>query len=364
MRRQHLTHVSLWTLLAIGLGAVVGSAMIVFFVKTPYKGYPDESVIVRIPPRSSTMSILQALEKGGIIRDARIGYIALRVFHRGKTLKAGEYRFRGPRSAEQVVLTIAAGDVVTYRLTIPEGITAAEIFTVFSSQGFGSATEFKALFERPGEFPSIPPEAPTMEGFLFPETYVVTRSMTARDIVSMMTTQFVHRSGETFKKQAQKVSLSVLEAVTLASLIEEETSLETERPVISGVFHNRLKKGMLLQCDPTTIYALKRLGKWRGWLSRSDLTTSEIYNTYVFPGLPPGPICNPGMASLNAAVNPARTPHLYFVAKGDGTHMFAEDYAAQQRNVAAYREFQRAAREAKLVPEAEETPPPPVEIAN
>lgn len=358
--RGHLIPVSLWTLLAIGLGAVVAVSLVVFAVKSPYKGYQSDSVLVRIPPRSSTLSILRALEEGGVIRDFRIGYIALRVFHKGKTLRAGEYRFTGPRSVEQVILTIAAGDVVTYRVTIPEGLTADEIFSIFSSQGFGSATEYSQLFERPQDFEGVPEGAPTLEGFLFPETFVITRSMTARDIVAMLTHHFAERLPEGYAEKARRAGLSVLEAITLASLVEKETSLDVERALVSAVFHNRLKRGMAMQCDPTTIYSLKRLGRWKGYLTRSDLSVADPYNTYVIPSLPPGPICSPSPASIRAAVAPADVDYLYFVARGDGSHLFASDYETQQRNVALYREYQRSAREAaRALKEAAAVPASP-----
>jgi UPF0755 protein len=344
--RRDIVPISLWTLLAIGLGAVVAVSLLFSSIKAPYKGYESDSVLVRIPPRSSTLSILRALEEGGVIRDVRIGYITLRVLHRGKTLRAGEYRFRGPRTVEQVILTIAAGDVVTYRVTVPEGLSAEEIFSLFSSQEFGSATEFAQLFLRPQDFEGVPAGAPNLEGFLFPETYVITRSTTAKDIVAMLTHQFIQRLPENYARKAKSAGLSVLEAVTVASLIEKETGLDSERPLIAAVFHNRLRQGMAMQCDPTTIYALKRLGVWKGYLTRSDLSVVEPYNTYVIPALPPGPICSPSLPSLRAAVAPAETDYLYFVAKGDGSHLFASDYESQQRNVALYREYQRSAREA------------------
>jgi len=159
-----------------------------------------------------------------------------------------------------------------------------------------------------------------------------------------MTRQFTRRLPEGFEEKARALGMSVLAATTLASLVEKETAVPDERPIVSGVYRNRMRKGMLLQCDPTTIYALKRLGIWRGSLARSELAVNEPYNTYVRPGLPPGPICNPGIASLRAAIAPADVPFLYFVAAGDGSHQFSADYEEQQRNAARYHEARRAAR--------------------
>lgn len=344
-RRARLP-LALWLVLAIVLAAVVGTFVVTLAVKSPFKGYRADSVLVRIPPRSSTLSILEALERGGVIRDRRLGLVSLKVFHRGRTLKAGEYRFVGPRSAEQVILSIASGDVVTYRLTVPEGFTAEEIAAIFASQGFGTEHDYQRLVKSPGEFEGVPKEAPSLEGFLFPDTYTVTRSMTAREIVTLMTREFTRRTAADGGPRLVKSGRSLLETVTLASLVEKETALAEERPLVAAVYRNRLARGMLLQCDPTTIYALKRRGLWHGTLTRSDLAIEEPYNTYVVPGLPPGPICSPGLASLRAAAAPADVKYLYFVAAGDGSHRFSTDYEEQQRNVAQYRQARQAARDA------------------
>jgi UPF0755 protein len=353
VKRHHLFPVVIWITLFLVIACAVIVGLLAIAVKATYKGYSSGSVLVRIPPRSPTISILAALEQGGVIRDRRLALITLKVLHRGRTLKAGEYRFAGPRSVEQVILSIAAGDVVTYRVTVPEGFTADEVFSLFTSQGFGSDKDCRSLFERAGEFDGVPKGARTLEGFLFPDTYTVTRSMGSREIIAMMTRQFARRLPRGYEAAAQKRGLSLLQAVTLASLVEKETALTSEREIVSAVYWNRLKRGMLLQCDPTTIYALKMLRTWRGTLARSELTVLHPYNTYVNPGLPPGPICNPGLASLRAAISPADVPHLFFVAAGDGSHFFSTAYEEQQKNVVKYREVKRTARE---VERAEGTP--------
>ncbi len=343
-RKRHVYPLLSWVMALVVLLAAVGLSLVLFFVRAPYQGYAGTDVVVSIAPRTPSMTIFSLLESKGVLRDARLGMIALKIFHRGKTLKAGEYRFSGPRTPEQVVLSLVAGDVVTYRITVPEGFTAEEVFTLFSSQGFSTLRDFQTLFGKPGEFEGLPKDAPTLEGFLFPDTFTITRSMGAREILGAMTRQFARRLPDGFEGKARAQGLSVLEATTLASLVEKETAVAAERPIVSAVYRNRLRKGMLLQCDPTTIYALKRLGVWRGSLARSELAVDEPYNTYVHPGLPPGPICNPGIASLRAAVAPADVPYLYFVAAGDGSHLFSLDYEDQQRNAARYHEAKRAAR--------------------
>jgi UPF0755 protein len=345
-RKRHVYPVLSWVVALVVLLLAVGLSLVLFFVRAPYQGYAGADVVVSIAPRTPSMTIFTLLESKGVLRDARLGLIALKVFHRGKTLKAGEYRFAGARTPEQVVLSLVAGDVVTYRITVPEGFTAEEVFTLFASQGFSTLRDYEALFQKPGEFEGLPKDAPTLEGFLFPDTFTITRSMGAREILGAMTRQFARRLPEGFEQKARAMGLSVLEATTLASLVEKETAVSGERPIVSGVYRNRMRKGMLLQCDPTTIYALKRLGIWRGSLARSELAVDEPYNTYVKPGLPPGPICNPGIASLHAAIAPADVPFLYFVAAGDGSHHFSQDYEEQQRNAARYHDARRAARAA------------------
>ncbi len=337
-----------WLLLALVVGGAAGLGLVGYLVKSPFKAYAADSVLVEIPPRSSTMSILGALEAGGVIRDRRLALFTLKVLHRGRTLKAGEYRFRGPRTLEQVLLTIASGDVVTYRITVPEGFTVDDVSALLASQGFGTEAGYHALFTLPREFDGVPPDAPSLEGFLFPDTYTITRSMGPREILGLMTRQFARRC----PRPPQGTSLLAL--TTLASLVEKETAVPDERPVVAAVYRNRLRKGMLLQCDPTTIYALKRLGTWKGFLPRSQLTVDDAYNTYVRPGLPPGPICNPGLASLRAAAEPADVEYIYFVASGDGSHQFTSSYEEQEKNAERYHLARRAAREAAAAEERSE----------
>ncbi|HMA28958.1 MAG TPA: endolytic transglycosylase MltG [Thermoanaerobaculia bacterium] len=343
---RHATSLVAWVFALAVVAMAVGIALVSFLLRTPYQGYAGEEVIVTVAPRTPSASVFESLQSKGVLRDWRLGMVALKVLHPGKTLKAGEYRFAGPRTPEQVVLSIVAGDVVTYRITVPEGFTADEIFRLFSSQSFSTMRDFQALFQKPDELEGVPKDAPSLEGFLFPDTYVVTRSMGAREILTAMTRQFVRRLPEGFEQKARAQGMTLLQATTLASLVEKETAVTAERPIVAAVYRNRLRKGMLLQCDPTTIYALKRLGIWRGSLARSELALDEPFNTYVNPGLPPGPICNPGLASLRAAIAPADVSFLYFVAVGDGSHSFSADYEEQQRNASRYRQTRRAAQEA------------------
>ena len=339
-RRARLLVSALALLLAAGGAAGLGVRRL---LDTPWRRGPESPVLLQIPARSSTQSILAALEEGGLLRDRRLGSIALKTFLRGKTLKAGEYRFTRPLSPVELLRPIVAGDVVRWKVTIPEGLAADEVFSLLESKGFGQADEYRHLFSSPREF-SLPDGAPTLEGFLFPDTYSLARPRSSREIVEQLTREFRSRLPAGYEGDARRKGLTVLAAVTLASMVEKETSLSDERPLVSAVYHNRLRIGMPLQCDPTTIYAQRRRGEWHGPLTRADLAVDDPYNTYVHRGLPPGPICSPGLASLRAAVSPAASPALYFVAKGDGSHTFSESYEGQQRNVARYRQSRRAAR--------------------
>lgn len=341
-------------LLLLALGAAAGAGFVLLrALERPYRGYRSASVLLTVPPRSSSGAIFRALEEGGVLLDRRLGTAALRLFHRGRTLKAGEYRFEGPRSPRQVVGALVEGKVVVHRVTVPEGLTAAETFALFSERGLGAPADFAALFDRPAEVEGVPPGAPTLEGFLFPATYDFTRPLSARDVVSRLTREFARRLPAGYEGRARARALSVLSAVTLASLIEKETALADERPLVSAVYNNRLARGMLLQADPTTVYALKRRGLWDGSLTSASLALDDPYNTYVRPGLPPGPIASPGLASLEAAVAPAAVDYLFFVARGDGSHRFAADADGHLRNVALWRRAQRQERQAAR-PEARE----------
>lgn len=315
-------------------------------VQFPFKGYPGDSTVVEIPFGTSTRAILATLEHRQVIRSRHLAYAVLRVAFRGQSLKAGEYRFEGKMATGEVLRTLVEGKVVTYRVTIPEGLTAEEVFSLVARDGPASKAELDALFAQPGSFDGVPAGAPSLEGFLGPDTYLFTRSQGARGIVSTMVNAFRRSLPERFEERARALGRTPLEAVTLASLVEKETAVAADRPLVSAVYHNRLRTGMLLQCDPTTVYALRRRGLWTGTLTHDGLAVDDPYNTYVAGGLPPGPIANPGAAALEAAVTPADVPFLYFVAVGDGSgqHRFAVTYDEHLANVSRLRRT-RAAQE-------------------
>jgi UPF0755 protein len=301
----------------------------------PYQGYSGE-VFVDIPRGDSTRRIAARLEEAGVLR-ARWPFLAVRAFRPGTTLKAGEYRFDRPLTPLGVYRKIAAGDVFYFTITIPEGYNVYEIAEVVARTGIVDGGAFLDLASRPDRIVDLAPNAPSLEGFLFPDTYRVTRHTTAEELVDQM----VRRFREVWSELAGEIrGPAVLEAVTLASLVEEETPRPAERPLVASVFRNRLRIGMALQCDPTVVYALQVSGRYRGEIYKDDLRFWHPYNTYIRPGLPPGPISNPGRASLEAALRPADTHYLYFVADNMGGHVFSADMARHERAVASYRRGQ------------------------
>ncbi len=331
--------------LAAAAGALLsGGALLA--ARRPWKGYDGDSVLVGIPPGTSARAILATLEEKGVVRSRFLAYAALRTFFRGKSLKAGEYRFEGARSTEEILATVVEGKVVTYRVTVPEGLSADEIFELVAREGLATNEELRALFVRPELFEGVPAGAPTLEGFLGPDTYLFTRSEGARGIVARLVKEFVRSLPERFEERSRALGRTPLEAVTLASLVEKETGVASERALVSAVYHNRLRAGMPLQCDPTAAYALRRRGLWTGALTHDGLAVDDPWNTYARSGLPPGPIASPGAASLEAAVAPADVPYLYFVAVGDGSgeHRFSVTYDEHLGNVTRFRRA-RAARE-------------------
>ncbi len=342
--RRRRPAVLLGLLLAVALLAGGGAVLL---VRTPYKGYAGEAAVVELPSGTTTKAVLRTLEREGVVRSRHLAYAAFRLLFQGKSLKAGEYRFEGPRSTAEVLRDLVEGRVVVHRVTIPEGLSAGETFDLVVHEGLAARAELDALFGKPGEFEGVPAGAPSLEGFLGPETYLFTRTQGAREIVGTFVRSFRRSLPERFEERAMALGRTPLEAVTVASLVEKETGVAAERALVSAVYHNRLKVGMPLQCDPTVVYALRRKGLWSGALTREGLEIDDPYNTYARGGLPPGPIASPGAAALEAAVAPADVPYLYFVAAGDGSgaHRFAVTYEEHRANVALFRRA-RAAREA------------------
>jgi UPF0755 protein len=236
----------------------------------------------------------------------------------------------------EVIDKIARGDVYTRRITFPEGLTIREMARIYEDQQFGKAAAFVEAARDVTAIRDIDPVATDLEGYLFPETYSLPRDTTAAKLVAMMVARFRRLFTPEMQQAAQALDLTPRQAVTLASLVEKETALASERPIVAAVYLNRLKIGMGMQADPTVIYALQRAGRYDGNIRRDDLQFDSPYNTYRYPGLPPGPIASPGLASLQASVAPASVDFLYFVSRNDGSHVFARTLAEHNDNVHQY----------------------------
>ena len=295
---------------------------------------PRTETFVELAPGSSTARIGQQLESAGVVRS-RFAFDLLRWFKRG-TLRAGEYRFDHPVPVTDVYARIVHGDVFTKSITIPEGSNIFEIAARVEEAGFGTRQDFlDAATKQTGLVADLDPKAKSLEGYLFPDTYRFPRKAGPAQICAAMVRRF--------RAVASQLGLkgNVRAMVTMASLVERETAVDAERPLVASVFTNRLAKNMPLMTDPAVIYGLELEGHWRGAIHQSDLGRDTPYNTYLHTGLPPGPVANPGARSLRAAMEPAKTDYLYFVAAGanpQGKSLFSRTLDEQQRNVAGYRQ--------------------------
>lgn len=300
----------------------------------PYRGYSEPEVFVDIPSGSGPGRISERLVAAGVVRDSLTFRAALMLSGQARALKAGEYRFDSPMHALDVVDKIARGDVYTRLLTFREGLTIVDMAQVFEEKGFGKAAEFQAAAANRSLIADLDPEATDLEGYLFPETYSLPRDTPATEVVSQMVKGFRAALTEDMIVSAKASGFTLRQFVALASLVEKETGTPEERPIVAAVYRNRVRINMPMQADPTVIYALQKAGKYNGNLTREHLREFDSpYNTYRYPGLPPGPIASPGKASLAAAAKPAEVDYLYFVSKNDGSHVFASTLAEHNKNV-------------------------------
>jgi UPF0755 protein len=327
-----------WTLVLVGVPLIAAAAMVLLALGESYRGFDGEKFL-RLERGTGTRAMARALADAGVIRYPWQFWVA-RALSPSARLQAGEYRFSEPATVREVFRRIERGDVYFFEFTVPEGSNIFDISTALEAARIMLAAEFLPVAENPAAIRDIAPKARTQEGFLFPSTYRLTRQTKAAELCRMMTDQF--------RKQWKRLAGveprgDILAVVTLASLVERETSVAAERPLVAGVFRNRLDKGIRLGCDPTTIYAALLEHRYNGTIHRSDLASENPYNTYRHEGLPPGPIANPGASSLQAALHPAETEFLYFVAKaGGGGHVFSKTLAEHEKSVGAYRRGQPA----------------------
>ena len=370
-------------ILVVVLAAGGYAAWMWYSITQPYQDFPQEGVFVELPHGASPRYAAYLLKRSGVVRS-KLAFEIYARRHPKRTLQAGEYFFDRPMTGHDVFWKIANGLIFEQPFTVREGETMFDIARNLEGGKFMPAGEFLYATSDPSLIRDFAPEARTLEGFLFPATYELPR----HPVASELTSQMVHKFKDEWKRIApdpnsqappnrqtgakaspdakvlaasnmpsgiKPEALSAaegarLQTVTLASLVERETPKREERPMVASVFDNRIHKGMRLQCDPTVIYGLERMGKYKGSLSGKDLAFDSPYNTYEHYGLPPGPIGNPGEASLRAALHPAETTYLYFVANTQGGHFFSSTLVEHNRNVLKYR---------RLLEGLPADPPPP-----
>jgi UPF0755 protein len=315
-------------LLALVFVAAGGYAL--YRVGQPYRNFSGD-VFVEFPHGTGTGAMADELARAGVVRS-RWDFLIARTLSREGVLQAGEYRFQRAASPLEIVGRIRRGDVFFYELVVPEGKNMFDIAASVEELGLFKGAAFLEAARNPAMIHDIDPKSPTLEGYLFPDTYKLSRHTTPEKLCRLMTARFREAWA------ALHTDANVHDTVTLASLVEKEGKLAEERPRIAAVFANRLRIGMKLDCDPTTIYAALLENRYRGTIYRSDLNRDHLYNTYRHAGLPPGPIANPGLASIKAALAPESSDALYFVARADGSggHEFSSNMAAHESAVSRY----------------------------
>jgi UPF0755 protein len=321
--------------------AILGAATLACFAATggllgwslrPPEGTPRE-VVFEVPRGAMLAVVARELERAGVIRSAVSFQLLARATGRADALRAGEYALSPSLAADEVLEKLASGAVMTHRVVLPEGLTLRETAARFEGAGLVSAAEFIEVASDPTLPLRLGVDGTTLEGYLFPETYELAKGLAAREIVRLMVEQFL-RVWRRIEPLAAQKALSMRDVVVLASLVEKETAAHEERPLVAAVFLNRLARGMRLETDPAVIYGI---ADFDGNLRRVHLEDEgNPYNTYRFTGLPPGPIANPGEASLRAVVEPADADYLFFVARKDGTHHFSRSYGEHVRAVDRY----------------------------
>ncbi len=334
----------LWLILIGILGA---GSWFAWAVLTPVE--PSGQTFVMLRPGYSTRRIATELQGAGIIRSKE-AFIVWHYFRRRRSLKAGEYLFDKPSNIIDIQKRLRRGDIYFHTVVVPEGYTMFDIARAVADAGLGSAEDFlKVAQSDTALIADLDPKARSLEGYLFPETYEFSRLMTMHDMAAAMVKQFrqVASQGGMLPspflgmQEAVAPSLPLHELVTMASIVEKETSVPDERPEVASVYYNRLNKRIALDADPSIIYAELLAGTYQGALHHADMSFSSPYNTYRNAGLPPGPICNPGRSSLEAAMHPAETDYYYFVADAQGHHRFARTMQEHNKNVIAYRKAMR-----------------------
>ncbi|HEV3077017.1 MAG TPA: endolytic transglycosylase MltG [Thermoanaerobaculia bacterium] len=362
-RRRRRLGCVLALLLAV---AAAGAAAYGWWVILPYQGYPGIEKLVEVAPGTGAARILEQLGREGVLSSPLIARAYLVYVLRNPPLQAGEYRFAGPMTFPEVLRKLVRGDVISRSVTIVEGFSLEDVADQLARAGAGRREVFLEKMRSPALIADLDPAAPDLEGYLYPETYRFRVGTSEAEIVATLVKTFRSRFERHVRPMLPMLAggaggtgpaggargaaagsargggaaagasgnlATVREVVTLASIVEKEARASSERPIIAGVYRNRVLRHMALDADPTVIFALRRLGRWDGSIHHDDLRLDSPYNTYRYAGLPPGPICSPGLPSLQAAARPADVPYLYFVSRNDGTHVFATTLEEQNRNV-------------------------------
>lgn len=329
--------VVLLLLLILVLAGASAAGYVWYSLEKPYGTIPSQGVFVEIPHGSSRRAVSRILRENGIIRSPLAFEIYARR-HPRRTLVAGEYFFDHALSGKEVFWKLANGGIFQQPFTVHEGDTIFDVAANLESEKYMKGVDFLVAARDASQIQDIAPGAKTLEGFLFPATYNLPHKASAAELTIMMVRKFREAMQQVAPDRLDPLTpgTPLLSEVILASLVEAETPKSDERPLVASVYTNRLHKEMLLQCDPTVIYALKAVDRYNPPLLLKDLRYDSPYNTYVHPGLPPGPIGNPGQASLKAALSPATSDYLFFVANTQGGHFFAATLAEHNQNVAKY----------------------------
>jgi UPF0755 protein len=312
------------------------------FLRSPGKA-ERSSRVVFIQPGTGAVAIARQLEEEGVITDAQRFYWLCLLRHAGSRLKAGEYSFPLLSTPSQVLDRMVRGDVVQHRVTFPEGADMHKVARLLAEAGLVKEDEILRLAIDPGYIHSLGMHTHSLEGYLFPDTYQFQKTQDAASLLATMLRHFRRHFPASSQDRARELGFTVNAIVTLASMVEKEARVDAERPMIAAVFFNRLKQGMRLQSDPTAVYDLP---EFSGPVTRAHLQRPSPYNTYLNVGLPPGPICNPGNKSLQAALYPADVPYLYFVSNNDGTHQFSTTLPEHNQAVRNYRQKLREQQQA------------------
>ena len=333
MSRQRTLFLSISAIFLLLIFFLLSIAL--FWVSPAKRG--AESQVVVVAEGTPPAQVAEDLQRRDIISSRRLFLLWVRVLGLGKKIKAGEYSLGAGDSPASILDKLTKGLILTHPFTIPEGFTRKQIAHLLSEKGLIEREKFLSLTQDPDVLKRYEIPGPNLEGYLFPDTYHFGKGVSVQTVVDTMVKRFVQLTAP-LRKAAEESGMDMKEVVILASIVEKETGLGEERPLIASVFRNRLKKGMRLESDPTVIYGME---EFDGNLRKKDLTQESPYNTYVIQGLTPGPICNPGFDSIKAILFPAKTDYLYFVSRNDGSHHFSKTLAEHNRAVSTYQKRKR-----------------------